>query len=56
MVLSFLPSWGVAIETVTAKIAESQNKLLLDKAMQSVVNFQTLPKELTPPSEWRQDK
>jgi hypothetical protein len=56
MLLSYLPPRGVAIETVTAEIAESQNKLLLDKAMQSVVNFQTLPKELTPPSEWRQDK
>jgi hypothetical protein len=56
MVLSFLPPWGVAIETVTAEIAESQNKLLLDKAMQSVVNFQALPKELTPPSKWRQNK
>jgi hypothetical protein len=44
------------IETVTAEIAESQNKLLLDKAMQSVVNFQALPKQLTPPSEWRQNK
>jgi hypothetical protein len=56
MLLSFLPSWGVAIETVTAKIAESQNKLLLDKGMQSVVNFQMLPKELTSPSKWRQNK
>jgi hypothetical protein len=33
MVLSFLTPRGVAIETVTAEIAESQNKLLLDKAM-----------------------
>jgi hypothetical protein len=56
MLLSCLPPWGVAIETVTAKIAESQNKLLLDKAMQSVVNFQMLPKELTSPSKWRQNK
>ena len=56
MLLSHLPPWGVAIETVTAEIAESQNKLLLDKAMQSVVNFQMLPKELTPPSKWRQNK
>lgn len=56
MLLSHLPPWGVAIETVTAEIAESQNKLLLDKAMQSVVDFQTLPKELTPPSKWRQNK
>jgi len=56
MLLSCLPPWGVAIETVTAKIAESQNKLLLDKGMQSVVNFQTLPKELTSPSKWRQNK